>query len=232
MSSTDNSTSSSGSFSRYKSSSSTRSDHTASRPASRASDVTLVPSPPAFYSPRSSSLGYMHPYSHHHIPLHSRLPDRPLIERVTNEWRTDPKYQEFYDKYEEDDYGQFVMSDFRYRRRRCPITCPRRPHKVLALYLLFIASILYIFHHWVRPSFQDVDKYDLSISQAKAYNRQFGANARPEFVDMVQLQYLDSRHIPGATSSSPQRLIFIGDVHGCKTERMYSLCHSIPKLTV
>jgi hypothetical protein len=156
--------------------------------------------------------------SHYHFPIHSRIPDRPLIDRVTNEWRSNPKYKEFYDKYDEDEYGQFVMSDLRYRRRRCPISLPRRPQKLLILYFVFLFILVCVYAGWVKPALEESERYQMSIHESIAYNRKFGSNARPEFTDMVQIQYLDSKHVPGASSSSPKRLIFIGDVHGCKAE--------------
>jgi hypothetical protein len=49
----------------------------------------------------------------------------------------------------------------------------------------------------------------------------FGINVRPEFAGLLQVQYLDSKLVPGATHGSPKRLIVVGDVHGCKAEREY-----------
>jgi hypothetical protein len=184
---------------------------------SQDSDATLAPSPLPHAVSRNHIV-YMSSHSHYHFPVHSRIPDRPLIDRVTNEWRSDPRYKEIYDNYEEDEYGQFVISDVRYRRRRWPIGLPRRPHKLLALYFLFLFTLIYVYSSWIKPAMEETDRYDMSIHQSIKYNRKFGSNARPEFTDIVQLQYLDSRNLPGATSSSPKRLIFIGDVQGCKTE--------------
>jgi len=154
------------------------------------------------------------------IPLHSRIPDKPLIDRVTNEWRSDPKYRDFYDKYEEDDYGQFAIPAHKFTssRRLCPLGLPRRPQRLLACYVLFLIFMFYIWHSWVKPTIDATDRYDLSIYRSQVYGTKFGQNARPDFSDMIQLQHLESKNVPGATSKSPKRLIFIGDVHGCKVE--------------
>ena len=46
----------------------------------------------------------------------------------------------------------------------------------------------------------------------------FGENVRPEFIDMVQIQTLDEELVPNEASEN--RLIIIGDVHGCYDELM------------
>jgi len=47
-----------------------------------------------------------------------------------------------------------------------------------------------------------------------------GSNSRPPFAGIIQLKYLDSVYVPGATHASRKRLMIVGDVHGCKDERM------------
>ena len=44
----------------------------------------------------------------------------------------------------------------------------------------------------------------------------FGENMRPEFLDMVHVQTLDQSLIP--QKHDRNRLIVIGDVHGCHDE--------------
>ncbi|KAJ6001996.1 hypothetical protein N7522_007223 [Penicillium canescens] len=52
----------------------------------------------------------------------------------------------------------------------------------------------------------------------------FGSNAMPQFDDIVHIRTLDPELVPSgsaeveADSSSRKRLIFVGDVHGCKAE--------------
>jgi hypothetical protein len=53
----------------------------------------------------------------------------------------------------------------------------------------------------------------------------FGSNVMPQFDDIVQIRTLDAELVPspsagaGVESSGRKRLIFVGDVHGCKAER-------------
>lgn len=55
----------------------------------------------------------------------------------------------------------------------------------------------------------------------------FGANALPRFDNIVQLRTLEPSLLPGEVTSESdehggRRLIFIGDVHGCKDECAYN----------
>jgi hypothetical protein len=133
-----------------------------------------------------------------------------------------PKYQEFYDAYDEDDYGQLYQVKGAFRRRRCPIALPRRPQRLIVVYFFFVLIAFWVWR-FIRRSSVDVDeeyKWNIFDYQSQLAGRKFGSNARPEFADMTQIQYMDSQYVPGASSRSPQRLIFIGDVHGCKSECM------------
>ena len=49
----------------------------------------------------------------------------------------------------------------------------------------------------------------------------FGTNMLPEFVGITQVKTLDTYFVPGSRDS--RRLIFIGDVHGCREECMFAL---------
>ena len=42
----------------------------------------------------------------------------------------------------------------------------------------------------------------------------YGHNARPEFKGMIQVRDMDQQHLP----TKHNRLVFVGDVHGCKDE--------------
>lgn len=201
---------------RYKSASSNSSRESSSSTlySDTLSDATLI-----VHSPSMGPLSNQFRHPRKSPPLHSRIPDRPLIERVTNEWRSNPKYNDFYSRRQEDEYGQFVMTDDpRHKSRICPVRIPRKPQRLLAIYLGFLLSCFLIWKSWIKPTLDQNDRLDRSVYHAAVYGKKFGTNARPEFIDMIQVQYMDSRYIPGASSASPKRIIFIGDVHGCKTE--------------
>ena len=49
----------------------------------------------------------------------------------------------------------------------------------------------------------------------------FGTNVRPVFRDMIQLKTIDQDLVPQKGSS--ERLIVVGDVHGCHDERTFHM---------
>jgi hypothetical protein len=152
-----------------------------------------------------------------------RIPDRPLIERVTNEWQNNPKYHDVADDYLEDEYGGFIYSGKPQRLWCCPFGLPRRPRRLLALYVVFMVSALCAWRYLLKPNMDHDDLLDMSMRNAMLRgNKDFGINARPQFADMIQVRHLDSRHLPGVTNSGITRLVIVGDVHGCKTERKCS----------
>src|SRR6202044_897025 len=54
---------------------------------------------------------------------------------------------------------------------------------------------------------------------AKLFGGVFGNNARPSFSDMIHMKTLDEKHVPGKYGKNDAaRLIFVGDIHGCKEE--------------
>jgi len=153
----------------------------------------------------------------------SSIPDKPLIDLVTNQWRSDPRYSDYHHKeFEEDEYGQFVMTDSKSPSRwSCPSRYPRKTIRYLVLYVMFLSACFYYWKAYLRPVMNDEDMLDASMYKASLPGKQFGTNAQPEFTNMVHIQYLDSEYVPGATHASRKRLIVVGDVHGCKTERRF-----------
>jgi hypothetical protein len=160
--------------------------------------------------------------------LMHRIPDRPLIDRVTNEWQKNPKYHDIGDAYSEDEYGQFVYSGKPQRLWCCPFGLPRRPRRLLALYVIFLVTALWVWRYLLKPNMDHDFMLDMSMQSAlNRGNKDFGINARPQFADMVQLRHLDSKYLPGATHSGISRLVIVGDVHGCKAERRLSSQRSV-----
>jgi hypothetical protein len=156
---------------------------------------------------------------HYYPKPFTQIPDKPLIEMVTNEWRNNRAFKDHYEKdLEEDEYGQFIMSDKDASGSmfRCP-RMPRRNCKYILAYAIVIISALYFWMEYLKPSMEEEDLLDTSLYQSNP--RPFGSNVRPEFTGMIQVQYLDSHYLPGATHASRKRLVVVGDVHGCKEER-------------
>lgn len=65
----------------------------------------------------------------------------------------------------------------------------------------------------------------LNVNTTTSTNGVFGTNIRPHFPNMIHLQDLDPALLPGSSKGThhkddekKKRLVFIGDIHGCKDE--------------
>jgi hypothetical protein len=186
---------------------------------------TTVPPVPTTQKYRQENL-----YS---APSHA-LPDKPLIDRVTNEWMSNPRYSHYRDKeYEEDEYGQFIMTESKSPKYFCPYRLGvRRTIRYLIFYVIFLFACLFFWKGWLKPTMDEADILDASMYRSSLPGKQLGTNAQPEFTDMIQLRYLDSQYVPGATHASRKRLVVVGDIHGCKKEckdfsPIYNLKHCL-----
>ena len=153
---------------------------------------------------------------------------RPLIDFVTNDWRTDSRYKE--DIYvsneseslywrEEDDYWVHP----RWKNMISHKRVPRRVQRYLLIYVaLFIAA--WVSWAWfIQPDWEKNKELErqLNVNPTSV----FGSNMRPEFSDMTQVKTLDSSLLPSEHQLT-QRLVVVGDVHGCKEERKYAFEHA------
>lgn len=88
--------------------------------------------------------------------------------------------------------------------------------------LIFLAVSFLIWgnwHIWIGPLYNEAAALNWSIKQRQRLGEGwFGENMRPEFFDMVQIRTLDESLVPNEASDN--RLIIIGDVHGCYIELM------------
>ena len=153
---------------------------------------------------------------------------RPLIDFVTNDWRTDSRYKE--DIYasneseslywrEEDDYWVHP----RWKNMISHKRVPRRVQRYLLIYVaLFIAA--WVSWTWfIQPDWEKNKELERQLNVRPT--SVFGSNMRPEFSDMTQVKTLDSTLLP-SKHQLRQRLVVVGDVHGCKEERKYAFEHA------
>ncbi|KAL2424408.1 hypothetical protein ABEF95_010196 [Exophiala dermatitidis] len=148
---------------------------------------------------------------------------KPLVEYCTNEWRKAPMYDPSPvpgfagDKYLE---RLEVFVD----RAIAVIRAPKFRRMIVALLVMTIASV-FLWKKILVPFLKE-EKAAWSALNAAAHPAAggvFGANARPQFTDMVHLQDLDPSLVPGSLNekgelSKKKRLVFIGDIHGCREE--------------
>ncbi|KAL1623168.1 hypothetical protein SLS54_004655 [Diplodia seriata] len=156
------------------------------------------------------------------LPLHRTRGDsrnwqqhRPLIDNVTNQWRKDAS-----DDDDDDD-------DFYYRDKRnwytpalvTLIAAQRIPRRIQRAIFTVLASIAFMAISWkwlLGPYWAEQNSLSNALVGPQKWGY-FGANARPAFTDMVQVKTLDPSLLPTSAADS-QRLVVVGDVHGCKSE--------------
>lgn len=138
-------------------------------------------------------------------------PQRPLVDLVKNEWRTNPKY------------GQTLASEHGSQSRRMGppdcgqiVTAPRL-RRFLATFFLSWLFLWGNWNWWVRSRWAEHVLLNSSLNERmKSREGWYGSNVRPIFTDIIQLRTLDKTLVPGRDERI--RLIVVGDVHGCKDE--------------
>ncbi|EOD46869.1 putative metallophosphoesterase [Neofusicoccum parvum] len=148
---------------------------------------------------------------------------RPLIEGVTNEWRKhvhDPEADDddFYYSDKQNWYTPAIVT---------LIAAQRIPRRVQRAALTVVALIIVIVFSWrwfLGPFWTEQSQLSTALVGPQKYGY-FGSNARPAFTDMVQVKTLDPSLLP-TTAADRQRLVVVGDVHGCKPE-LVELLHKI-----
>lgn len=137
-------------------------------------------------------------------------PQRPLIDSVKNEWRTDPKYGQTYSPSPEPSSQPLWLHAMTARRFR----------RYSILYL-FLTGLCWLGWKWyLRPTWDEHTVLSGSLDERMRTGMGwFGSNMRPVFNEMVHLKTLDHRLVPGmGANRDSKRLIIVGDVHGCKDE--------------
>lgn len=156
---------------------------------------------------------------------------KTLVDYCTNDWQTDPKYAEtkrpiaahddedvWYDKYLD------ALDDF-YDNCLAVIKAPKFRRLVLSITTSFLFAWLLwtnILWPWIeeeRAAWDTFNTFNTNTSQAL-----FGTNARPHLGGLIQTKDLDASLLPGSQKAGKsRRLIFIGDIHGCKNELLQLL---------
>jgi hypothetical protein len=101
------------------------------------------------------------------------------------------------------------------------VAAPRfRRYVVVYLTVLISCFVGWKFVLSPRLEEQAAILYSLDPQTKEDADGWFGANMLPTFEDMVQLRALEPSLLPAETVAelSGKRLIFIGDVHGCRVE--------------
>ena len=163
------------------------------------------------YPPRLSSVPVGHHYNHRTQAYPPQQRRRPLIDYIKNEWAHTTSAPGATLSPISDDEWEYTTPVW----IRCCFA-PRLQRTVLII--LAVAFLLWgNWSTWLGPRYNEAAALKWSLDQnKKSGDGWFGENLRAEFFDLIQLLTLDESFIP--TEASENRLIIIGDVHGCYTE--------------
>jgi len=178
------------------------------------------------YRTSTSSDELQRPQSHRDFNAH--FPATPLIDRVTNEWLHDPKYRDdphaHYDSDSDDDssYSDTSDSDLPPTLRKTftfirSVKLPKRVRRWLLGYCTFILCAWFAWLYVLAPTWKELNRYDYSYEWSERQSGLWGGSATATFADMVLVEKLDPALLP-SKEHPHRRLVFVGDVHGCRRE--------------
>jgi hypothetical protein len=140
---------------------------------------------------------------------------------VRNEWQPSAKYTSLSASPDGSDSPQWVQMFM------SMVTAPRF-RRYAIIYLVLLVSCLggWLFVLSPRLEEQEALLHSLDPSTKDDVGGWFGMNALPRFDNITQLRDLDTSLLPAVKAQkdgqpSSRRLIFIGDVHGCRDERAF-----------
>ncbi|KAF1357756.1 ser/Thr protein phosphatase-like protein family [Lizonia empirigonia] len=145
-------------------------------------------------------------YRHHPHAQHRPLID--LIPAYHNDVDASDEEDDFYSK--EDDH--LIHPKWQALITQTSNRIPRRLQRCvvigLAIALIYLTTWKAYFGPRHAAQLQEIK--DMDETPAMSY----GSNVRPEFKGMIQVRDMDSQHLP----KKGHRLVFVGDVHGCRDE--------------
>ncbi len=149
-------------------------------------------------------------------------PRKPLMEHCTNEWQNSSKWKSQQDT--SPDRCEDALESL-FDRCLAVVKAPKVRRHLLFYTLAFVFSFwLWSSMIWSVWAEQRTLSWSLSVQNRRMSGGSFGSNLRPTFPNMIQVKDLDPGFVPKAsapkhpTANNVNRLIFIGDVHGCLDE--------------
>lgn len=91
---------------------------------------------------------------------------------------------------------------------------PRRVKRSPRFYAAIASIIIITWFTFLGPRFSAYRREMSLMDNMPAMS--FGNNAQPAFKDMIQVRDMDQEHLP--EKHKRKRLVFVGDVHGCRKE--------------
>jgi len=150
---------------------------------------------------------------------------KPLIDNVTNSWQNDEKVASYY-----------VPESLDHEPSLCDLedegSCPnltrdvfrsRRFRRMLALAVILALAVYYGWKWYLRPYLQEEWEFKQGFLPGQS-NGTYGIARAGDF-DGTAIKRLDPSLVPGgeADPEGKRRLVFVGDIHGCKKELLHLL---------
>lgn len=137
---------------------------------------------------------------HNHRPLIDFIPDGNLY--------VDDEDDDFYQK--DEDY--IIHPKWKAMGRRFASRIPRRLKRYFFVYLLLSIILVIAWRAHFGPRYARYREQQWNLNNPPKMS--YGSNVRPEFKDLIHIKTMDEKHVP----VDKQRLMFVGDVHGCIDE--------------
>lgn len=149
----------------------------------------------------------------------------PLIDQVSNSWRDSEKTTKEYISAQDDHELPFCdLED----ESSCPNTTAalirsRRFRRMLAVLVLGAVILYYGWKWYLQPGFQEEWDMKQGFLPTKV-NGTYGIARAGDF-EGTAIRWLDPSLVPGgdADPEGKRRLVFVGDIHGCKKELLHLL---------
>ncbi|EOA83097.1 uncharacterized protein SETTUDRAFT_164569 [Exserohilum turcica Et28A] len=136
---------------------------------------------------------------------------RPLIEQIPD-YRADFDVSDEEDGFHDRDDDFLIPPKLQAALLRTSDRIPRRIKRhSLTIFLLFILTII---SWWTYFGPRRAAYYAQVKLMDNAPTMSYDSHVLPEFKGMIQVTDLDEKHLP----TKENRLVFVGDVHGCLTE--------------
>ncbi len=147
-----------------------------------------------------------------------------LIDRVANGWRGDVKTATTPSPGNDPEAGSCDLED----EGSCPnvsrgLIRQRRSRRMLALVLLLLALACYAWQAYLRPRMQQEWDFKEGFLPGRV-NGTYGIARAGDF-DGTLIKEIHADLVPGgaADQKGKRRLVFVGDIHGCKEELLHLL---------
>ena len=153
--------------------------------------------------------------------VHDRSLSRPLIDQVSNRWRNEKRLEVDTLGYEDDD------RELRFCDLEDDSSCPNTAKDLLKsrrfrrMIVIIIAGLLVCYYGWdwyLKPRFQEEWGFKEGFLRQRL-NGTYGISRGGDFQG-TRVKEIDKTVIPGgeADAEGRRRLVFVGDIHGCKDE--------------